>query len=143
MRRWVSEGTTNTRAHRDKDFRRTTTAGNAYATDDVPNSARAPRPAEDVSVEHLTYSINSSHPRTLRDKDTLCKRHRRRRAMAHRVCQSEGQLRPTLPAANTTPVIPALSDDQEQETTLLEVLGTLHQGLGRQTRWQAAGQARR
>ncbi|KAL3223593.1 hypothetical protein MRX96_049702 [Rhipicephalus microplus] len=134
MRRWVSEGTANTTAHRDKDFRRTTTAGNAYATDDVPNSARAPRPAEDVSVEHLTYSINSSHARTLRDKDTLCKRHQRRRATAHRVCQSEGQLRPTLPAANTTPVIPALSDDQEQETTLLEVLGTLHQGLGRQTR---------
>ncbi|KAL1478438.1 hypothetical protein MTO96_016276 [Rhipicephalus appendiculatus] len=105
MRRWVSEGTTNTTTRRGNDFRRATTAGNTYSTDDAPSPARTPAPAgpaEDVSVGHLTYSIKSSHPSSGRDKETLCEHHERLRAMMHRDCQSEGQLRP-IPAPPRQP----------------------------------------
>ncbi|XP_049272514.1 mucin-5AC [Rhipicephalus sanguineus] len=136
MRRWVSEYTTNTATRRG-----TTTAGNACTTDDSPNLARAPAPAgpaEDVSLGQLTYSIKSSQPSSAPDKEAQCERPEQRRAMTHRVCQSEGQLRPipllALPRqrVNATPAIPSLSDDHQHETRPQQALGALHQGHGRE-----------
>ncbi|KAH7938024.1 hypothetical protein HPB49_019283 [Dermacentor silvarum] len=145
MRRWVSEDTTNTTTRRGQDFRSTTT-GTPYTTDDTPSTsfARAPAPsapAQDVSLGQLTYSINSSLPSSARCKAPTCERHEQLRAVRHRACQSEGQLRPILlpppprQPVNVTSPLPPLADGHQlgtTQTTPHQAPGVLYQGQGGQ-----------
>nr|XP_054922686.1 peroxisome proliferator-activated receptor gamma coactivator-related protein 1-like [Dermacentor andersoni] len=142
MRRWVSEDTTTTATHDDKDFRSAST-GTAYTADETPSAsfARAETPtapAQDVSLGQLTYSINSSLPSSAQCKAPPCERHQRLRAVRHRGCQSEGQLRPILlpppprQPVNATPPLPPVPEGHQLGTTSQQAHGVFHQGQGGQ-----------